>query len=97
MKTRQPADKPAQGTNQPRVPVGSEYLSLRDLSQYAGLSVRKLRDYLHDRVRPLPSYRIGGRVPVRRADFDVWALQFRVVSAATTVEAVVDDIMSTLR
>jgi excisionase family DNA binding protein len=72
------------------------YLSIVSLARYSGLSVRKLRDYLHDPVRPLPSYRVGGKVLVRRSDFDTWALQFRLVPAATTVKAVVDDIMSTL-
>jgi hypothetical protein len=35
------------------------YLSLRALASYAGLSVRTLRYYLTDPVRPLPYYRIS--------------------------------------
>lgn len=72
------------------------YLPLTVLSRYSGLSVRKLRDYLHDRMRPLPSYRIGGKVLVRRSEFDTWAAQFRVAPAAATIDATVDDIMSAL-
>ena len=46
------------------------YLTLRALSTYSGLSVRKLRDYLTDPVHPLPCYRLGGKVLVRRSEFD---------------------------
>src|SRR5258706_4554518 len=55
--------------------AASEYLPLRALAAYSGLSVRTLRRHLVDRVRPLPCYRIGGKVLVRRSDIDPWATQ----------------------
>ena len=56
------------------------YLPLRALARYAGLSVRTLRNYLVHASSPLPHYRIGGKVLVRRSEFDRWAAGFRVQS-----------------
>jgi hypothetical protein len=55
------------------------YLSLEALSSYASISVRQIRNLIGDPVRPLPCYRIGRRVTVRRSDFDAWAAQHRRV------------------
>lgn len=53
------------------------YLTLKGLSGYSSISVRQLRNLINDPVRPLPHFRIGGRVLVRRSDFDLWAAQHR--------------------
>ncbi len=55
------------------------YLSLGALSDYASISVRQLRNLIVDPARPLPHHKIGGRVLVRRSDFDQWASQHRRV------------------
>lgn len=74
------------------VRVEDAYLPLTALASYAGLSVRKLREYLTHPVYPLPSYRIGGKVLVRRSEFDVWAQQFRT-APRSTVNAIVTDVL----
>jgi excisionase family DNA binding protein len=53
------------------------YLSLQALASYSGISVRKLRDLLTHPGHPLPHYRIGGKVLVRRSEYDAWALRYR--------------------
>jgi excisionase family DNA binding protein len=53
------------------------FLALRALAEYSGLSVRKLRDYLEHPTRPLPCYRVGGKILVRRSEFDAWMAGFR--------------------
>lgn len=68
------------------------YLPLVALADYAGLSVRTLRGYLTHPIHALPSYRIGGRILVRRSEFDAWAQQFRV-APASAIEAIVSDAM----
>jgi hypothetical protein len=68
-----------------RVVVSSEldpFLSLRALASYSSLSVRTLRGYLTDSRRPLPCYRIGGKILVRRSEFDTWLRAYRQVGAA---------------
>jgi excisionase family DNA binding protein len=54
------------------------YMSLHDLSAYSGMSKRRLRQALADPVHPLPHYRPGGgKVLVRRSEFDQWLARFR--------------------
>lgn len=53
------------------------YLSLKALSAYSGLSVRTLRKALRDPIHPLSHYRVGGKILVRRSEFDRWVGQFR--------------------
>jgi lambda repressor-like predicted transcriptional regulator len=59
-----------------------QYFPLTALSTYAGLSVRTLRNYLTHASHPLPCYRIGGKVLVRRSDYDTWAARFRAISSS---------------
>jgi excisionase family DNA binding protein len=65
------------------------YLSLRALSGYCGLSVRTLRDHLSDSAHPLPCYRVGGKVLVRRSEFDAWVSAFRNRASAPAQGAAV--------
>jgi hypothetical protein len=63
------------------------YLTLRALSQYAGCSVRWLRDRLADTDHPLPHYRLpGGRILVRRGAFDAWIGAYRAEGTAFAAE-----------
>jgi hypothetical protein len=48
--------------------------------------------YLHDPITPLPHFRIGGKVLVRRSDYDIWASRFRV-SSVKAADRVVDEVM----
>lgn len=68
--------------------IDDAYLPLKALAVYAGLGERTLRGYLTHALHPLPCYRIGGRVLVRRSEFDDWAGRFRTV-AASAVESLV--------
>ena len=83
--------------SEPAPTIDDRYFPLTRLSTYAGLSVRTLRNYVADPVRPLPHFRIGGKLLVRRSDFDAWAAQFRVVRSAVAVDAIVDDVVNGLR
>lgn len=73
------------------------YLSLKMLARYSGLSVRTLRSHLTNGHRPLPSYRIGGKVLVRQSEFDAWATQFRVVRQTIDISAMADEFATGLR
>jgi len=81
-----------------RVIISSEldlFLSLQALARYSGLSVRKLRDYLADPIHPLPCYRIGGKILVRRSEYDAWAASYRQVGQAD-VDRVVSEVLRAL-
>ena len=72
------------------VSLDDAYLPMGRLSAYSGLSVRTLRGYLAHPVHPLPCYRIGGKVLVRRSEFDQWAQQFRA-APSSKVDALVSE------
>ncbi len=77
-----------------RVVVSTEldpFLTLRALASYSGLGVRTLRGYLTDPHRPLPCYRIGGKILVRRSEFDAWLAQHRQVGLPN-VDRIVDEV-----
>ena len=69
-----------------------EYLPLKELAKYAGLSLRTLRSFLHLADRPLPYYQPGGgKVLVKRSEFDDWMQRFRKCEPAR-LDAIVDEI-----
>ncbi len=68
---------------------------LKALADYSSLSVRKLRDHLEDPAHPLPHYRVGGKILVRRSEFDGWLSRYRRVGRAD-VDQVVADVLRTL-
>jgi excisionase family DNA binding protein len=74
----------------------SEYLPLKELAKYSGLSVRTLRTHLTSGTRALPYYRLGGKILVRRSDFDAWATSFRI-APGSRLDTMVDDILKGVR
>jgi excisionase family DNA binding protein len=48
------------------------YLSLRGLAGYSSLSRRTLQALVNDASDPIPSYRVGGKILVRKSEFDAW-------------------------
>lgn len=71
------------------------FLSLKALAAYSHIGVRKLRDYLEDLTHPLPCYRVGGKILVRRSEFDAWMATYRQRGRAD-VERVVSDVLKGL-
>src|SRR5262245_10587025 len=73
--------------------VTDPYLSLRALSTYASLSVRTLRTLLDHPMNPLPHYRPGGKILVRRGEFDAWMAGFRH-AGVLDVDAIVREVLT---
>ncbi len=71
------------------------YLSLNALATYSGLSVRTLRTYLGHVSHPLPHYRVGGKILIRRSEFDAWIAAYRRVGNPD-IDQIVDDVCATL-
>lgn len=69
--------------------VDDRYLDLEDLAKYSGMSVRTLRSMI---PRGMPVYRPGGKILVRRSEFDVWMGRFRQAQSVD-LDRVVDDVM----
>lgn len=65
------------------------YFDLKGLAQYSNLSVRTLRKYLGK----IPHYRIGGKLLVKKSEFDKYLEQYREVdSLSEMVEEIVNEI-----
>jgi hypothetical protein len=71
------------------------FLSLKALAAYSGLSVRKLRDCLGDPRYPLPHYRVGGKILVRRSEYAAWIAAYRQVGD-TDVDRIVAAVLAEL-
>lgn len=69
------------------------YLTMKALSAYSGLSVRTLRTHVNSLTNPLPAFKIGGALRIRRTDFDAWVEQFRVKVEQIDIDAVVNDLL----
>ncbi len=52
-------------------------LSLRGLADYCSLSRRTLQALVNDTSDPIPSYRVGGKLLVKRSEFDAWMTRRR--------------------
>src|SRR5262249_18729568 len=63
------------------------YLSLRALAQYSGLSIRTLREHVASLTHPLPTYRVGTKILVRRSEFDSWMARYRVLGKPSLIAA----------
>lgn len=72
------------------------FLSLRALAAYSAISVRKLREYLEDPSHPLPHYKVGGKLLVRRSEFDAWIAPYRR-RGREDLDAIVNDVLRAVR
>jgi len=71
-----------------------EWLSLRQLTEYASVSERTLRDWLHRATDALPAVRVDGKILVRRSEFDAWLGRHRIEPRAEIdVDAIVDGLL----
>lgn len=52
--------------------IDREWVSLRQLTEYAAVSERTLREWLHRPNDSLPAVRVDGKILVRRSEFDAW-------------------------
>ena len=70
--------------------VKPEWFSLRELTEYASISERTLREWLHFSTDALPGVRVDGKILVRKSQFDEWLERHRIQpGAAIDVDAIV--------
>jgi excisionase family DNA binding protein len=58
-------------------------LSLKELSEYSTLAESTLRDHMK---RGMPHFKVGGKILVRRSEFDQWIEKYRVKDLDEVVE-----------
>lgn len=84
--------------------VKKEYMTLSELSDYSGISIKSLRLYINsNRIESLPHFRIGtrGKILVKVNDFNQWMEQYKVGITKDTsglvssmVESIYQDILN---
>jgi hypothetical protein len=72
------------------------YLPLKELSKVCGYGVRWLRYRIHDPVDPLPYHRPGGKIIVRRSEFDAWMARRQRIGTPD-IDRVVATVVSAVR
>lgn len=75
----------------------TEWLDLAALTEYACVSERTLRGWIHRSTNPLPAVRVGSKILVRRSTFDSWLENHRLkpVDVACIVDEMVASVMGT--
>lgn len=69
-----------------------EWLDLKALRQYACVSERTLREWIHRTSDPLPAARVGAKILIRRSIFDRWLEGHEVRSV--DVGCIVDEMLA---
>lgn len=70
------------------------FLDLKALAAYSSCSVRWLRDRLVDQSHPLPHYRIGGKLLVKRDEFETWMDVHRVEHPSDQLSKIVECVVA---
>ena len=76
------------------VQIDREWLGIRELTKYASVSDRTLREWLHRTTDALPAVRVDGKILVRRSQFDAWLERHRIQPRARVdVDAIVNSLV----
>jgi excisionase family DNA binding protein len=70
-----------------------KYFDLRTLATYSGMGISTLRS--HIRTGGLPAYKAGGKILVKRDDFDSWMESHRL-NTDLDLNSLVDEVMQDL-
>lgn len=73
------------------------WLSLRELTEYASVSERTLREWVHRSTDALPAVRVDGKILVRKSEFDAWLERHRIRPDSIDVGKIVDDVLKGVR
>ena len=81
----------------PQTSTTLEWMDLRALQEYAAVSERTLREWVHRAINPLPASRVGHKILIRRTTFDGWVASHPLQPAESIdITATVDEIINDL-
>jgi excisionase family DNA binding protein len=74
--------------------IAAEWLGVRQVTQYANISERTIRGWIHSPVDSLPAVRIVGKILIRRSELDAWLARHRLKPIATVdLDGIVKDVL----
>ena len=75
-----------------------EWLDLRALIEYACVSERTARGWIHRAIDPLPAYQVDRKLLIKRSEFDAWLAQHGVRRDVTMdLDQVVQDVLKSVQ
>lgn len=75
-----------------------EWMDLKRIQEYACVSERTIREWLHRGPRPLPAVRVGTKILIRRSIFDAWLESHPLTpTESLDVDSTVDEIITGLK
>jgi hypothetical protein len=77
----------------------AEWMDLTAIQQYACVSERTVRDWIHLPENPLPAVQVArGKILVKRSQFDIWLQAHPYSSAdAVDVDRIVDEVINGIK
>jgi excisionase family DNA binding protein len=82
----------SQTTDKPTGLPTPEWLDLKALTQYACVSERTLREWIHRPLDALPAVQVGGKILIRRTNFDRWLESHQLEKV--DLDGIVDDLVT---
>jgi|SRR6516162_4608624 excisionase family DNA binding protein len=77
--------------------VQMEWLDLRKLTQYAAVSERTVREWIHRAKNPLPAVQVDKKILVRRTQLDRWLEEHPLRPAeSVNIDGFVNDLIGSL-
>lgn len=74
-----------------------EWLDLRALTQYAAVSERTAREWIHRAENPLPAVQVDRKILVRRTQLDRWLEVHQLRPAeSVNIDGIVNDLFGSL-
>ena len=73
-----------------------EWLDLRALTEYACVSERTLREWIHRAENPLPAVQVGNKLLIKKSAFDEWLAAY-TIRPAENANVIVEDVLRTMR
>ena len=70
------------------------YYDLRGASGYSSMAVSTIRDHIS--FGSLPAYKVGGKILIRRSEFDSWIEAFQI-NKKQDLNVLVDDVLNNLK
>jgi hypothetical protein len=84
------------GITESAITLKDQFFDLKGLSVYSSLAVGTLRDYLRHGNKPVPHFKLKGKILVRKSEFDTWLEAFRV-NRKQRLNGVVNEVMAGLK
>jgi hypothetical protein len=84
--------------NQSQLGTHPEWMDLKTIQQYACVSERTVRDWIHRPYNPLPAVQVEKKILIRRSQFDCWLESHPIQSAnSIDINGIIEEVMKDMK